>query len=71
MIKWLRPSGTEIETNESESTIDYCLSLGWKPMRDNYAVEMKDVDASGTVFDPDVHWKNRRKDADGNWMVRK
>lgn len=71
MIKWLRPSGTEIETNEMESTIDYCLSLGWKPMREEYVIEMNDIDASGTVFDPDIHWKNRRKDADGNWKVKK
>ena len=30
-MKWLRPSGTEIETNDSEETIEYCKSLGWKP----------------------------------------
>jgi len=30
-IKWTRPSGTEIETNDDKATIDYCISLGWKP----------------------------------------
>lgn len=30
-IKWIRPSGTEIETNDTEDVIDYCISLGWKP----------------------------------------
>lgn len=30
MIKWIRPSGTEIETNERAETIEYCVSLGWE-----------------------------------------
>ena len=67
-IKWLRPSGAEIETNADESTIDYCVSLGWKPVVDG---EVYEVDASGTPFDPKIHWKNRRKDADGNWKLKK
>jgi len=29
-MKWIRPSGTEIETNDREVTIEYCKSLGWK-----------------------------------------
>jgi hypothetical protein len=30
MIKWIRPSGREIETNDNEETVTYCESLGWK-----------------------------------------
>ena len=29
-IVWERPSGTTITTNNSEATVDYCESLGWK-----------------------------------------
>ena len=32
-IKWIRPSGSEIETNDSKDVIDYCVSLGWKPAK--------------------------------------
>jgi len=31
-MKWLRPSGSEIETSENDATIEYCESLGWKRM---------------------------------------
>lgn len=30
MIKWIKPSGVEIETNDLEATVAYCESLGWK-----------------------------------------
>lgn len=33
MAKWKRPSGTVIETNDREETIEYCVSLGWEPIR--------------------------------------
>lgn len=29
-IVWTRPSGTQIETNARQETIEYCESLGWK-----------------------------------------
>jgi hypothetical protein len=29
-MKWIKPNGTEIETNDREETIEYCKSLGWK-----------------------------------------
>ncbi len=29
-MKWLRPSGVDIETNDLKATIEYCKSLGWK-----------------------------------------
>ena len=30
-MKWTKPSGLEIETNDMEATIEYCKSLGWVP----------------------------------------
>ena len=27
---WVKPNGTEIETNDNKATIEYCESLGWK-----------------------------------------
>lgn len=30
MIKWIRPSGSEIETNDFKGTIEGCLAMGWK-----------------------------------------
>jgi len=30
LIKWTKPSGVEIQTNDREETIEYCESLGWK-----------------------------------------
>jgi len=32
-IKWIRPSGSEIETNDLEATVDHCVRLGWKPAK--------------------------------------
>ena len=32
-MKWLRPSGTEITTNDSKETIEYGKSLGWKEIK--------------------------------------
>lgn len=28
-MKWIKPSGLEIETNDDKATIDHCRSLGW------------------------------------------
>lgn len=63
-IKWIRPSGSEIETNGLDETIEYCISLGWKPAED-------ETDASGEPFDPEIHYKSRAMDDDGNWKVKK
>lgn len=32
-MKWVKPSGQEIETNDLPETIEYCESLGWKPVK--------------------------------------
>lgn len=72
MIKWKKPSGAVIETNDMPETVDACLSMDWQPLLDGRPVDVEeDFDASGELFDPERHWKNRRKDADGNWMVKK
>ena len=33
-MKWLRPSGREIETTDSKDVVEYCTSLGWKPVKE-------------------------------------
>lgn len=30
MIVWIRPTGSEITTNEEKATIEHCKKLGWK-----------------------------------------
>lgn len=29
-MKWTKPNGTVIKTNDMKETIEYCKSLGWK-----------------------------------------
>jgi ribosomal protein L15 len=29
-MKWTKPSGLEVETNDLPETIEYCKSIGWK-----------------------------------------
>jgi hypothetical protein len=29
-MKWTKPNGNEIETNDEKATVDYCESLGWE-----------------------------------------
>lgn len=29
-MKWKKPNGVEIETNDLEETVTYCQSLGWE-----------------------------------------
>lgn len=33
-MKWLKPSGKEIETNDFDETIKFCKSLGWEIVED-------------------------------------
>lgn len=28
-MKWIKPNGNKIETNDLDDTIAYCVSLGW------------------------------------------
>jgi hypothetical protein len=29
-MKWIKPNGQEIETNDRPETIEHCESIGWK-----------------------------------------
>lgn len=62
MIKWVKPSGLKIETNDMDETVEYCKSLGWKkangrkPKEDKTPEELKKIEeekakaaASGAV----------------------
>ena len=33
MIKWIRPSGNEIETNNTKASVEYAESHGWKRVK--------------------------------------
>lgn len=33
IMKWLKPNGTEIETSDRKEAVEYCESLGWKPIK--------------------------------------
>lgn len=41
-MKWIKPNGTEIETNDSEETIAYCESLGWKRKEEEFPISPYD-----------------------------
>jgi hypothetical protein len=32
-MKWIKPNGQEIETNDRPETIEHCESIGWKEAR--------------------------------------
>jgi hypothetical protein len=33
ILKWERPSGTTIETNDTQASIDAAVALGWVPAK--------------------------------------
>jgi len=33
-IKWKKPNGNEIETNDDDAHREYCKSLGWKEVKE-------------------------------------
>ena len=33
LLKWMRPSGNPIETNDRPETIDAAVALGWVPAK--------------------------------------
>jgi hypothetical protein len=57
-MKWKKPSGIIIETNEDDATIDKCVSLDWEPIEDSEGnaiiPEPEDTDADGQDNPPDV-----------------
>jgi hypothetical protein len=34
MALWIKPNGTKIEVNDNQATIDYVVSLNWKPAKE-------------------------------------
>ncbi len=32
-IKWTKPNGNKITTNDEKATVEHCESLGWKPVK--------------------------------------
>ena len=34
MSIWIKPNGTKIEVNDNQATIDYVVSLNWKPVKE-------------------------------------
>jgi hypothetical protein len=32
-MKWIKPNGQEIETNDRPETIEHCESIGWKEVK--------------------------------------
>ena len=34
-MKWKKPSGLIIETNEDQVTVDKCIELEWEPLEDD------------------------------------
>ena len=33
-MRWKKPSGLEIETNDDKETVEYCESLGWERVKE-------------------------------------
>lgn len=42
-MKWIRPSGSEIETNDRKETIEHCKSLGWKSAKKEVKEETREA----------------------------
>lgn len=40
-MKWIKPNGNEIETNDEKATIEYCKSLDWKESKGSAAKTAK------------------------------
>lgn len=52
-IKWTKPSGLKIVTNDMDVTVEYCESLGWK--RDNGKKQRKKKFTIDTEQSPDTN----------------
>ena len=51
-MKWIKPSGLEIEINDNKETIAYAESLGWKKASD-VKVEKKNPEKEKLLIDFD------------------
>ena len=43
-MKWKKPNGTRIETNDMKETLEYCRSLGWEEVDEETKKAMEFVD---------------------------
>ena len=43
-MKWTRPSGSEIETNNEKATIEACEKMGWKESKPKKEAKSKKED---------------------------
>ena len=46
-MRWIRPSGREIETNDNKDTIEYCKSLKWEPIDGPVSLEEEVPERTG------------------------
>ncbi len=52
-MKWTKPNGSEIETNDRPETIEHCESLGWKLIKEKeQSVSVKDLPKEDGRFKP-------------------
>lgn len=47
-VKWIKPNGFKIETDDSQFTLNYCESIGWKRAKRAYTKKVKALDGSET-----------------------
>lgn len=55
MTRWLRPSGTKIETNDRKETIAHCENIGWVRLDEQVSevnTSENEVKNEEPVFDP-------------------
>lgn len=68
-LKWSRPSGKTIETNDLPATVKAAVDKGWVPAK--AADTAPDKDANGMPWDERLHQKNKALDDDGIWKYKK
>ena len=64
MIKWLKDTGQEVETNENPANIERAEELGWERIDD------APVDARGLPWCESINTRNRSRDSNGNWKYK-
>ena len=68
MFKWKRPSGSIIETNETDASVEAAAALGWKPYD---AADTVELDVRGLPWDARLNTKNKAKHDNGKWKYKK
>ena len=84
-IIWIKPNGTQIETNDTDTSIEEALRLGWMTPEQKKTAELAaelaaqaeaaaqagELDSLGFPWDNRIHLKSREKLDDGTWKLRK